>query len=45
MIAALIMLSPAPLRVAARSLHKRTTSGWALIFDPEFILQNAGFEE
>jgi hypothetical protein len=45
MIAALIMLSPAPVRVAARSLHKRTTSGRALIFDPEFILQNAGFKE
>ena len=33
------------LRVAAQSLHKRTTSDWALIFDPGFIPQNAGFNE
>jgi hypothetical protein len=33
------------LRVAARPLHKHTTNDWALIFDPEFLLQNAGFKE
>lgn len=34
-----------PLCVAARLLHKRTISDWALIFDPGFILQNASFKE
>src|SRR5919107_5218414 len=33
------------LRVAARLLHKRTTSDWAPMFGPGFILQNAGFKE